>query len=435
MIRTKPGKFAAIPLMTVLLFSTVSSAYAAPAAESPTASALPNEVSAASYAIPTDRTESEIDGERIISETFDVPASIDPNILIKDNFVGSHRKDNGEMEYFLYSEDSIVKTPYTNTVQKEVTQSYSQAAKSSSLKDNLSKLPASIAYEEEGWEGTLYLDPTSVNIQTTNRSSKSKNNSATKTYNVEFNDPSQIPATYNGMPRVSLTWKEAGYIDGTSIPSGYIATATYASTSYYSVASAWAISGTYIGTATQTDVGNIRYTIIYKGIEIPEGYSVIDGQLTPPAPTPTPTPEPVSEKPDTSPLILKLWIFVVIAIAAGIILFLLGSIKKGLLYSRKIIVQAQDDISGEYKTIQKVAINKNSPAFTIDTLRVPSAQHFLCSMSPSLALSLKGKIINISADGNLVSRHRVEPLNETDRYTFAVDLEQIDAGPLDNSVL
>lgn len=48
-----------------------------------------------------------------------------------------------------------------------------------------------------------------------------------RTFEVPVNDPNMIPATYNGLPRIGLEWKENGFVEGSSIPSGYIATATY----------------------------------------------------------------------------------------------------------------------------------------------------------------------------------------------------------------
>jgi len=383
-------------------------------------------MASSAYLVPVERSQSEINGEMVITEVFEVPAAIDPNALIKDNF---------ELSGYLYSENSIVKTPYMEMKQKEVEMTYENAVNSSNLGDHIGELPASMAYEVDGWTGTLYLNPQTIAITATEQSTRSTTKRETKSYNLEMNDPTLVPESYNGMPRTNLEFTPSGFIEGSSIPSGYIATATYSRRSSYSVDSAWSMTATYGGTATYEDTNNIRYTVTYKGVQIPEDHYVIDGQLVPVGYTLEDGQIVKLQKDGPSvPFVLGIGLLL-IALIAGLVLFALWAIQKGLFkkvfYSRKITIQAQDDISGEYAVIQKVRIKTKAPAFTLDTLKAPSARHFLCEMSPTLANNLRGRIINVTADGTLAAKHKVEPINDKEKYVFSVDLERVESGPVD----
>ena len=97
--------------------------------------------------------------------------------------------------------------------------------------------------------------------------------------------------------------------------------------------------------------------------------------------------------------------------------------------------QAQDFDSGNYTTIQKVRLKKKAPNFELDTLKSTSSRHFLCEMSAIMAKNFRGKIINVTADGQVVCKHQVEPINDTDKYVFSVDLEAVESGPIDTFAL
>ena len=408
-------KIVAFPLAFLLSFSTVTPCLAVEDTASANAASAIEEQSvmpqtASSDLIPIERSADEINGEMVIVEVFEVPSSVDPNTLIKPNF---------EQGGYLYTENSIVKTPYQETKEKEVEMQFRDTTDTNDMAKNLSKLPDSMRYEVDGYVGDLYLSPKTISLTATAQKTKSSTQREVKTYNLEMNDPTQIPQSYNGLPLQNLTWAESGYLEDSSVPSGYIATATYSKTNSWKVDSAWELTATYQGTAVFENTDNIRYTVTYKGIEIPKGYIVENGKLVKAA------------NPTLHIALLVGGILLLLALAAGAVLFLLWAIKHGLIYSRKIIVNAQNDETGEYSVIQKVRVSKKIPAFTLDTLKAPSSKHFQCEMAPQQAKVLRGKIINVTADGHIVAKHRVEPLNETDKYIFSVDLEAVDAGSID----
>ena len=276
----------------------------------------------------------------------------------------------------------------------------------------------------------------------TGQTPKTNTRSVTKTFTTEYNDPSQIPATMNGLPRTSLTWAEASYYEGSSIPSSYTATAVYSKRTTTNVDSAWKVVATYQGTVQFEDTDNIRYTVTYKGTEIPENcivggdgnlVQIPDGYVVDAAGNMV----PVEVKGSGVGGILLRGAVVLLIAAAAILatLAVLYAIKHGYFASRKLVIQAQDFDSGNYTTIQKVRLKKKAPNFELDTLKSPSSRHFLCEMSAIMAKNFRGKIINVTADGQVVCKHQVEPINDTDKYVFSVDLEAVESGPIDTFAL
>lgn len=421
------GRVAALPLAALMLLTA-----AGPVTALATDQVDPN-ISAASYLIPTESTQAIVNGEMVLVETYKVPTSMDPNELVKDPF---------ELRGYFFELNSIVKEDFEDAQTKDVTKEYSVAVNSGELSDNIGLLPETLPYEEGNWTGTLYPVLGSVNIQVTDTATRSKTSSTTKTFDLgEFNDPTAIPATYDGMPRTSYDIQPSGYIDGSSIPSGYTATATYAKQSYYKVDTAWKMTATYSGVATCDDLTHFQYTLTYKGDEIQDGQAIVDGKLiTVPKGYEVIDGQLVKAGFDFGSFfgnagVVLLVLVLLGGLAAGVVFAVLAGIKRGIFYSRKITIEAQDDVSGEYSLMQKVRVNPKSPAVTIDTLRAPASRHFKCTMSGGLAKKLRGTIINVSADNRVVTKHRVEPLNDKERYVFAVSLEDVDSGPVDTFAL
>lgn len=417
------GRVAALPLAALMLLTAAGpvTAFAADQAK-------PN-ISAASYLVPVESTQAIVNGEMVLVETYKVPTSMDPNELIKDPF---------ELRGYFFELNSIIKEDFDDAQTKDVTKEYSVAVNSGELADNIGMLPETLSYDEGNWTGTLYPVLGSVNIQVTDTATRSKTSSTTKTFDLgEFNDPTAIPATYNGMSRTSYDIQPSGYIDGSSIPSGYTATATYAKKSYYKVDTTWKMTATYSGVATYDELTHFQYTLTYKGDEIQDGQAIVDGELiTIPKGYEVVDGQLVKTGFDFGSFfgnagIVLLVLVLLGGLATGIVFAVLAGIKRGIFYSRKIVIESQDDNSGEYTLMQKVRVNPKNPAFTLDVLRAPSARHFKCSMSGGLAKKLRGTIINVSAGDQVVAKHRVEPFNDKERYVFAVSLEDVDSGPMD----
>lgn len=87
----------AAALSAVVLMSAVVPGMAAEASSA----AVESAVAESSYTVPIDRTQKRVDGRMTIVETYEVPAYVDPNTLVKDAF---------EQSGVLYNEHTIVKT-------------------------------------------------------------------------------------------------------------------------------------------------------------------------------------------------------------------------------------------------------------------------------------------------------------------------------------
>lgn len=407
------SRIAAFPLAALIAFSTAVPCFAAAPAESQDAPvAIEQDVESirapvnSSDLVPIERNASEINGEMVIVEVFEVDSSLDPNALVKDGF---------EQGGYFYQKDSIVKTPFTEMKEKDVEMKYTNSTDTDDMSKNVVTLPYSMRYEVDGYVGDLYLNPQTIALTATEQETKSSTKKQVTTTNMEFDDPSLIPAAYNGLPLKSYSFADGPYMEDSSIPEYFVCTAVYSRTTSWQEDSAWELSAIYEGSVTYENTANVRYTVTYKGTDIPRGYAVVDGELV---------------KSGISVLPILGGILLIAVIGAGIA-FLLWAMKHGLIASRKITVEAQDDETGDYSVIQKVRVNKKNPSFTLDTLKAPASRHFLCKMSAKQAKILRGKIINVSADGALVTKHQVQPLNDTDEYVFNVDLEVVSAGPTD----
>ena len=88
----------AAALSAVVLMSAVVPGMAAGA---PSA-AVESAVAESSYTVPIDRTQKRVDGRMTIVETYEVPAYVDPNTLVKDTF---------EQSGVLYNEHMFPKVP------------------------------------------------------------------------------------------------------------------------------------------------------------------------------------------------------------------------------------------------------------------------------------------------------------------------------------
>lgn len=414
------GKIAAVPLAALIAFSAtaprVMAASSPPIEAKDEPVAIEQEMDSthtparSSDLIPIERCANEINGEMVIVEVFEVDASLDPNELVRKNF---------EQGGYFYKKDSIVKTPFTEVKEKDVEMKYTNGTDTDDMGKNVVKLPYSMRYEMDGYVGDLYLNPMTIALTATEQETKSSTKKQVTTTKMELDDPSLIPAAYNGLPLKSYSFADGPYMEDSSIPEYFVCTAVYARTTSWKEDSAWELSATYEGSVTYENTTNVRYTVTYKGTSIPAGYTVVDGELVRTG---------IAFLPILGILLLAAIVFAGVA-------FLLWAIKHGLITSRKITVEAQDDATGDYSVIQKVRVNKKNPSFTLDTLKAPASRHFLCKMSAKQAKALRGKIINVSADGALIAKHQVQPLNDTDEYVFNIDLEVVASGPSDTFAL
>lgn len=231
-------------------------------------------VPALAMEVPISSTAAEVNGQQILTEVYEVSPELDPQTLVKDDFT---------RDSFIYTFDQITKEENETTETKDVSQDVSVPVKNKKIEDNLGLLEQSIKYsDEEGFQGDLYLDPSSVTITADGYKSKSSKVSDTRTYTgLEYNDPTLIPSTVekNGytLSVSNIQWQEESMLEDGTIPATYTAVVSYSKTVYSNVATGYTMTAKYEGKVENTSKDKITYTVVYTGKEIEKEISTAAG--------------------------------------------------------------------------------------------------------------------------------------------------------------
>ena len=342
----------------------------------------------AAYLIPTSEVAHEINGSQVLVRTYETKEEISPE---EEDSVNRFTKDG--FDYELSSREHEVKE---ESESKSIRVPVSISSSTDGVEDTVKKLEAVYHYNEDGYEGDLFVDPQTIRTEVTATEEHGGTVTASRTYTLEYNDPALVPEaiTENGatLKLANVTWTEGEYREDGSVPAYYTANATYSRTSRWEKPSEYTTTATYFGTVTKTTDALHIYTMTYLGtptnaLEKAVNMAFVRGGL----------------------------------LAAGAVLFIL-IVAKTVLYilSQFVKVRAQDDETGEYTTIQRVRLNSKAPAIEVDVLKAPGSRHFLFTMSEKAARRMKGKIILIHA-GQETGSHQVgEPYGK--EYSFTYDI-------------
>ena len=127
------------------------------------------------------------------------------------------------------------------------------------------------------------------------------------------------------------------------------------------------MTATYSGVATYDELTHFQYTLTYKGDEIQDGQAIVDGELiTVPKGYEVVDGQLVKTGFDFGSFFSNVGIVLLLlvllgGVVTGIVFAILTGIKRGIFYSRKIVIESQDDNSGEYTLMQKVRVNRQAP--------------------------------------------------------------------------
>lgn len=368
-------------------------------------------VTALAMEVPTSEVCQEVNGRQILTRVFTVSPDVDPSTLISADF---------EKDGFIYTFDSIIKTEQEFSDTKRVTKSYDFESATKDLSQNIAQLPAYLEYEDdEGYVGELYLEPRSVTTEATGYHTTSRVVKAEVTYpDLTYNDPSLVPSTTtkNGttLSLKDISWSEGAYLNDSSIPGTYTATATYSKTLYSKVADSYRVTAEYYGDVQQEGIETVEYTVTYLGT-LPQhsflGFTWTDGGSSGSG----------SQSSSFGGAVLR-GLLLIIALLA-ILVVLLWALMKLIKAIRNmfVIVQAQDDTTGEYKTTQRVRLKKNDLVIELDTLKAPGARHYMIMIPKKKAEALAGKIITIHSPQETF-QHQVGDAHGMD-YTFQIDFD------------
>lgn len=354
--------------------------------------ALAAEAPVGGLVVPDSEVAQEVNGKQILTRVFKVDESVDPATLKVEKLT---------VDGFDYTFTSITQDVETMSDEKRVQVKVEHTSDTDDMEACIKLFDSELLYDEDGYTGTLHIDPKSVVtvVTATEKKGGTTKKNVTKVYNLDSNDPSLVPETIteNGitMKRNSLSWQEAGYLPDSSIPTGYIATAVYgySKTSYTEVPSEYTTTATYTGTVSKEGESVYTYTLTYAGTPVTADYTAMIGGL---------------------------FRGIAITAAAGLILILLIWLAFRIM-SMFAKVQAQDNETGEYVKIQTVRLSQKAPLIKLDMLKMPEARHYLITMRESCARRMRGKIILIQT-GQSTVQHKVEAIYGK-KYIINVDLD------------
>lgn len=343
------------------------------------------------YIVPDSEISHEINGKQVLIRTYQVGEEVDPETLVSETFT---------MDGFDYEFSSITQDFTEETDSKSVRVPVIVTSDSDEMGTTIKKFDAIYPYDEDGYIGDLYLDPQSIHTEVTAMETQGGTVTANRSYTLEYNDPELIPQsiTENGITLQlnSVSWTEVEYRSDGSVPAYYIANAVYSRTSHWEKPSEYTTVATYFGTVTKSMGKTYTYTVTYTG-----------------------TPTHAEEKAVNAAMVSGLIRGGLLAIFA--VAFLVFVVKSILyILSQYVKVQAQDDSTGEYTTIQRVRLNRRAPAIDVDVLKAPGSRHFLFTMSEKAAKRMKGKIIMLNA-GQETGSHQIGDTYGKE-YIFTFDI-------------
>ena len=203
-------------------------------------------------------------GVRLLVKTFLVPEGTDPQALVEESL--TRRGITYQVSDILLRE--LEGDSQTKPVNKAVT----IPAETDDTEELLTLLSPTLEYGEDGYAGTLSLDPSSISAKAADTTSYSYTLKDTREYTgLDRNDPYYIPksAEKNGVTLIlaDVQWTPmASAGDNSEVPSLYRATAVYTGTAWGSKADGYLVTASYTGEATKAEEGQKMVSIVYEEV-------------------------------------------------------------------------------------------------------------------------------------------------------------------------
>ena len=378
--------------------------------------------------VPISQTEAEINGEQTLTQIYEVSVDTQPETLIKEDF-----EQNG----FSYELISITKDEGTERPEKEVTDVVEillkETREAAAREEAIQSMQASIEYERDGYKGTLYVNPSTLELAPVNERTIKGTRSIQKSYTNEYNDDGIIPQSVSEggytWSYATHSWTELPDPEGGSVPVGYQATVTYQRGTSSRKNDGYTASVEYSGVVSYGVADTVRYTLVYKGYPIvvkePSLLERIFGVEPTVTVDRTPKTQTTIEKESNGRSSVTVIGVKLLLLALGIACILFACLVAVKLVKRFlssfVIIYSRDEHSGEDTRIQRVFLWDKKPEITIDYLKAPESRHFLVVLKPKKADKLLGKQLTICI-GKKIVKHVVAQSYGTD-YKIAVDSE------------
>ena len=257
---------------------------ASPSPEGVTEVPIPTPVPVSLY--PAEVKQSEENGITRIEKIYYLSAQDDPSTIPTEDF---------EREGKTYKLLDVLKQAQIESD----TQDYVEVLTLDSDTQDMEKILAMLEPElevqtEDGYQGVLSLDHTTITVEAAGYKTSSRTVSATRTYpNLSGADVSLIPKTITDSGRTltlaDVQWQETAttQTDGYDMALRYTATATYTGTATSKYATGYVVTANYTGKVTRVSADVITYTAVFSSTDVTPAEEITD--------TPTNTPQPTQE--------------------------------------------------------------------------------------------------------------------------------------------
>ena len=179
-----------------------------------------------------------------------------------------------EREGHTYTLLDLLKNDQTETDTREHIEVVTLESKTKDMAEILKMLEPKLEVRtEDGYEGVLSLDHTTIQVEAAGYGTSSRTVTAERTYpNLSDADVSLVPKSVNENGRTltlaDVSWQEAAVdpTDGYDIPIRYTAVASYTGTATSKYATGYTVTADYKGDVTRTSCDTVVYTAVFSSV-------------------------------------------------------------------------------------------------------------------------------------------------------------------------
>lgn len=179
-----------------------------------------------------------------------------------------------EREGHTYTLLDLLKNDQTETDTREHIEVVTLESKTKDMAEILKMLEPKLEVKtEDGYEGVLSLDHTTIQVEAAGYGTSSRTVTAERTYpNLSDADVSLVPKSVNENGRTltlaDVSWQEAAVdpTDGYDIPIRYTAVASYTGTAISKYATGYTVTADYKGDVTRTSCDTVIYTAVFSSV-------------------------------------------------------------------------------------------------------------------------------------------------------------------------
>lgn len=260
-------QFAFMLCMVLALFCMSGAAFAAETnTDVISPLALASETAPLTTVCPAEVRASEENGVSRLEKVYYLTASDDPAAIPTGDF---------EREGKTYTLLDLLKNDQTETDTREHIEVVTLESSTKDMTEILKLLEPKLEIKtEDGYEGILSLDHTTIQVEAAGYSTSKRTVSAQRTYpNLSDADVSLIPKTVEENGRTltlsDVSWQEAATdpTDGYDIPIRYTAVASYTGTATSKYATGYTVTADYKGDVTRVSCDTVIYTAVFSSTD------------------------------------------------------------------------------------------------------------------------------------------------------------------------